>query len=118
MGVVKPFQAAEGGQLFLWRHGESPPIAQLLHLLLDVPPGFGRKRVDENGAVRERSSVQVHELGDAIGHPVGYTRDHKTGVTVPQEHDILKILELDEIDHVGDMSIEIDFGSCEVYSFA
>jgi hypothetical protein len=57
-------------------------------------------------------------MGDAIGYPVSHARDHKTGITVPQEHDILEILELDEIYHVGDMSIEIDFGSCEVYSFA
>jgi hypothetical protein len=37
---------------------------------------------------------------------------------VPQEHDIIEILELDEIDHVGDVGLEIDFGTCEVYSFA
>jgi hypothetical protein len=102
----------------LWRHGEAPPIACFLHLLLDVPSGFGWKRLDEDGAVGERSGVQVHQLGDAIGHPVGHARDHKTGITVPQEHDIVEILKRDEIDHVGDMSFEIDFGACEVYSFA
>jgi hypothetical protein len=37
---------------------------------------------------------------------------------VPQEHDIVEILELHEIDHVGDVSVEVDFGACEVYSFA
>jgi hypothetical protein len=37
---------------------------------------------------------------------------------VPQEHDFVKILELYEIDHVGDVGVEVDFGVCEVYSFA
>jgi hypothetical protein len=46
------------------------------------------------------------------------TRDHKTGVTVPQEHDSLEILERDEIDHVGYVSFEVDFGACEVHPFA
>jgi hypothetical protein len=82
-----------------------------------VPSGFGRERLDEDGAVRERSGVQVHELGDALGHPVSHARDHKTGVTVPQEHDILEILELDKIHHVGDVGFEVDFRACEVYSF-
>src|SRR5829696_1276679 len=91
MGVVKPFQAAKGTQLFLWRHGEPPSIAQLLHLMFDVPSGFGRERLDKDGAVGKRPSVQVHQLGDALGHSVGHTCDHKTGVTVPQEHDIIEI---------------------------
>jgi len=30
----------------------------------------------------------------------------------------VEILKLDEIYHVGDMSFEIDFGACEVYSLA
>jgi hypothetical protein len=37
---------------------------------------------------------------------------------VAQEHDIVEILELYEIHHVGDVSVEVDFGVCEVYSFA
>jgi hypothetical protein len=82
-----------------------------------VPPGFGRERLDEDGTVRECSGVQVHQLADALGHPVSHARNHKTGITVPQEHDIVEVLKLDEIDHVGDMGFEIDFGACEVYSF-
>jgi hypothetical protein len=37
---------------------------------------------------------------------------------VPQEHYIAEILELDEIDHVGDVGVEVDFGACEVHRFA
>jgi hypothetical protein len=103
----------------LWRHGEPPAAAQLLHLPLDVASGFGRESLDEGGAVGERSGVQIHQLGDAIGHPVGHARDHKTGVAVPQEHDVVvEILELYELDHVGDMGFEVDFGACEVHPFA
>src|SRR5919112_166120 len=118
MGVVKPFQAAKSSQLFLWRHGKPPPIAQLLHLLLDVPPGFGRERLDEDGAVGKRSSVQVHQLRDTLGLAVGHARNHKTGVTVPQEHDFVEILELDEIYRVSYVGVEVDFGAREVHSGA
>jgi hypothetical protein len=70
----------------------------------------GGKGLDEDGAVGERSGVQVHQLGDAIRHPVGDTRNHKTGVAVAYEHGIVEILELDEIDHVGYVSVEVDLG--------
>jgi hypothetical protein len=37
---------------------------------------------------------------------------------VPQKHDFVEILKRDVMYHVCDMSFEIDFGACEVYSFA
>jgi hypothetical protein len=37
---------------------------------------------------------------------------------VPQEHDIVEILEFDEIHNVGDVGFEVYFGVCEVHPFA
>jgi hypothetical protein len=34
---------------------------------------------------------------------------------MPQEHNIVEILKLDEIDHVGDVSFEVNFGACQVH---
>src|SRR5215212_3088085 len=117
-GVIQPFQAAEGSQLLRGRHGEPPAVSRFLHPLLDVSSDFGRKSLDEGSAIGYRSGVHVHYLRDALGHPVGHTRDHKAGVAVSQEHDVVKILELDQVDHVGDVGIEVDLRRGEVHSLA
>jgi len=37
---------------------------------------------------------------------------------VPEERDIMEILELDEVHHVGDVSVQGDFGGGEVHALA
>jgi hypothetical protein len=105
MFVVYSFKASHARQLLRWRHGKAPAIAQLLHLLLDMPSGLGRERLDEHGAVGERRGVQVHQLRDAVGDPIRRARNHEACVAVSEERDIMEILELDEVHHVGDMSV-------------
>ena len=37
---------------------------------------------------------------------------------MPEEHDVVEILELYEVNRVGDMRSEVDFGACEVHPLA
>ena len=89
--------------------------AQSLYLPLDVLSYFGRKGIDEGGAAGDRSCVQVHQLGDALGHSVGRACDYDARVAVPQENHFAEILEPDEIDNVCDVGLEVDLRRGEVH---
>src|SRR5215203_6495706 len=81
-------------------------------------PDFGRLGVEVDEAVGDRSAVQVDVLGDTLGDPIGCARNHDPRVAVAEEHDAVEVLELDEVDHVGYVGVEVDFGACEVHPFA
>jgi hypothetical protein len=67
-------------------------------------PDFGRLRIEVGEAVEDRSAVQVDELGDTLGDPVGCARDNDPRVAVPEEKDVVEVLEPDEVNDVGDVS--------------
>src|SRR3712207_4779491 len=81
-----------------------PPIAVCCHFSLGMLPDFGRLSVEEGEAVGDRSAVQVDELGDTLGDPVGCARDNDPRVAVPEEKDVAEVLEVDEVNDVGDVS--------------
>ena len=91
-------------QLIPRGHGQTPPIAMCCHFSLGMLPDFGRLRVEVCEAVGDRSAVQVDELGDTLGDPVGCTRDNDPRVAVPEEKDVAEVLEPDEANYVGDVS--------------
>jgi hypothetical protein len=65
---------------------------------------FGWLHVEEGEAIGDWAAVQIDELVDALGDPVGCARDNDPRVAVPEEHDVAKVLELYEVNYVGDMS--------------
>src|SRR3712207_2638761 len=81
-------------------------------------PDFGRLSVEEGEAVGDRSAVQVDELGDTLGDPVGCARDNDPRVAVPEEKDVAEVLELDDVNDVGYVSLQVHFGASEVRPFA
>ena len=58
------------------------------HFSLGVLPDFGRLRLKVGEAVGDRSAVQVDELGDTLGDPVGCARDNDPRLAVPQENSV------------------------------
>src|SRR5215203_4162466 len=105
MIFVYPFKTGHVSHLFPRRHGKSPAFAQFFHVPLDMPSKFRRERLDEGAAVWKRSAVQVHQPRDALGDTIRRARNHDARVAVPKERDIMEILELDEVHHVGAMSV-------------
>jgi hypothetical protein len=83
-----------------------------------MPSKFRRERLDEGAAVGKRSAVQVHQPRDALGNPICRARNHDARVAVSQEHDLVEVLELDEVHHVGDVSVYVDVGRGEVRPLA
>ena len=70
-----------------------------------MPSKFRRERLDEGAAVWKRSAVQVHQPRDALGDTIRRARNYDARLTMSQEHDLGEALELDEVHHVGDVSI-------------
>src|ERR671910_1900613 len=105
MIVVSPFKAGHERPLSPRRHRKSPALAQFFHLPLDMPSKFRRERLDEGAAVWKRSAVQVHQPRDALGDPIRRARNYDARVTVSQEHDLVEVLEFDEVHYVGDVSV-------------
>ena len=99
------------------RHWKSPAVAQLLYLSLDACSGFGREHLDEGGAVGERRIVKVHQPGDSLGDPVRRACNHKTRVAMPQENDIVQILELEKVNDILYVSLQIHLRSSKMHPF-
>jgi hypothetical protein len=57
-------------------------------------------------------------LGDALRNAVGGAGDGHTAVAMADEHDIIQILPLDQVDDVGDMGVEIDRRTAKVRPLA
>src|SRR5215204_1681606 len=115
MLFVYPFQASHVGQLVRRWYRKLPALTQLLHLILGSLSGFGRELLKQDSAVGKRRGVQVHELGDALEDLVRRARDHEPAVAMPEEHDVVEILELYEVHHVGYVSFQVDLGRGEVH---
>jgi hypothetical protein len=55
---------------------------------------------------------------NALRHAVHDAGDDHAAVAVAGEHDIVEILEEDEVDHIHDVGLEVDVGAVEVHPFA
>ena len=96
------------------RRGRSPPRARGearpeptvtlgLHERLHGLATVGRQHVDDALAVGRHEGVEVDELGDPLGHPVGDAGDDVAGRAVPDQQHAVEVLVAHEVDDVGDV---------------
>jgi hypothetical protein len=52
--------------------------------------------------------VEVDRRVEPLRPPVCHARDRDAGVAVPDEHRILEILVVEQVDDVGDVGLEVD----------
>jgi hypothetical protein len=64
--------------------------------------------VDQRLAVDRVGRVQVHQLADPVGGPVGDAGDHHAAVAVPDEHHVAEVLPPEQVHDVGDVGVEVD----------
>jgi transposase len=64
--------------------------------------------VDERLAVDRIRGIEVNDLADAVGCPVGDAGDHHSPVAVADEHDITQVFVEEQVDDVGDVRVEVD----------
>ena len=74
--------------------------------------------LDECLAVGGCRGVQVDKVANPVGGPVGDTGDHHAPITVADEDYVAQILEMQQLDDVGDVALEVDTASKQVLPLA
>ena len=57
-------------------------------------------------------------MPDALGHAVHDAGDDHAAVAVAGEHDVVQVLEEDQVHHVVDVGLQVDVGAVEVHALA
>ena len=86
--------------------------------VLEHLPSLGREEIEHGLTMLWHERVQIYDVGDAFGHPIGHAGDDRARGAVPEEHNVAEILILQHIDNVVDVHVESDLGASEMAAFA
>jgi hypothetical protein len=77
-----------------------------------------RGLVGERLAVGGCRGVQVDEVADPVDGPVGGTGDHHAPIAVANQDRVAQVLEVQQVDDVGDVAVQVDTAAKQVLPLA